>query len=220
MRHDGVKKIKFQLATKFGWLFILLMGKLTRIRVIGYSRWKKVTESGRGVLVTIWHGRILLPIYMHRNMGITPMVSLHDDGEMISQTVYRLGYLPIRGSSSKGGKKAFQEMLRTLKRGKICTIMPDGPRGPRHSLKHGTIHLASRSGAYILPLTFSSRPLIQARSWDRFVIWKPFAKSVMLYGEPITVPRNLSEEEVEKYRLYVQEQMIRLEEKADAYFRK
>jgi lysophospholipid acyltransferase (LPLAT)-like uncharacterized protein len=156
---------------------------------------------------------------MHRNLGVTAMVSLHEDGEMIAQTVHRLGYKTIRGSSTQGGKRAFHQMLKSLKKGAICTIMPDGPRGPRHSLKEGTIHLASRSEAYILPLTFSAKRYKKMRSWDKFLLWMPFSQLVAMYGKPITIPRNLSSEEVEQYKQQVQYAMIKLEEEADDYFR-
>ncbi len=220
MSSERVRSLKFTLATKFGWLFILLLGKAARLRVLGYHNWVEATSSGKGVLVTIWHGRILMPIYMHRYQGIIPMVSLHDDGEMIARTVNRLGYPTIRGSSTRGGRNAFHQMLRQLRRGAICTIMPDGPKGPRHQLKEGTVHLASRSGAYILPLTFSAKSCIEARSWDKFLIWKPFARVVAMYGEPITIPRDLTEGETEQYRLKVQSRLIQLEEKADAFIGK
>ena len=111
-------------------------------------------------------------------------------------------------------------MLRQLRTGAICTIMPDGPKGPRHTLKEGIIHLTSRSGACILPLTFSAKSCIEARSWDKFLIWKPFARVVAMYGAPIVIPRDLSEDEVSRYRLKVQNALIKIEEQADAFIGK
>ena len=112
-------KIIFIFATKFTWLFILLFSKLARIKIIGRQNWTKATSLGKGVLIAVWHGRLLLPIYVLRNQGILPMVSQHRDGEMIAQTVERLGYKTIRGSSTRGGRQAYEEMLVALKNGVI-----------------------------------------------------------------------------------------------------
>ncbi|MBC7187724.1 MAG: lysophospholipid acyltransferase family protein [Calditrichaeota bacterium] len=207
------------LACKLGWLLILAMGHLTRVRAVGRQNWERALSSGRGVLVMVWHGRILLPIYLHRRQGIIPMVSLHEDGEMIARTVERLGYRTIRGSSTRGGREAFHQMLAALSEGAICAIMPDGPRGPRHHLKPGAIRLAHRSGAYLLPVTFSCDRPIFARSWDKFMLWRPFARSVIFYGEPFAVPAHLSEPELEELRQKVEQQMIAFERQADEYVR-
>jgi lysophospholipid acyltransferase (LPLAT)-like uncharacterized protein len=214
------QRLKFVLATKLGWLFILAMGRLTRVRRVGFHHWRQAISSGRGVLVMIWHGRILLPIFVHRHQGIIPMVSLHEDGEMIARTVERLGYRTIRGSSTRGGREAFHQMLAALGRGAICAIMPDGPRGPRHHLKAGAIRLAHRSGAYLLPVTFSCDRPIFARSWDKFMLWMPFARSVIMYGPPRSVPARLSEQQLEALRQEVEKEMIAFEKQADGYFRR
>jgi len=48
----------------------------------------------------------------------------------------------------------------------------------------------------------------------------PFSKCVLLYGEPIHLPRGLRGEAMERFRVEVERRMLDLEEKADAYFRK
>ncbi len=213
------RKVEFLLATKLGWLLILALGRLARVRAVGYHHWRQAVSSGRGVLAMVWHGRILLPIYLHRHQGIIPMVSLHEDGEMIARTVERLGYRTIRGSSTRGGREAFQEMLAALSHGEICAIMPDGPRGPRHHLKPGAIRLAHRSGAFLVPVTFSCDRPIFARSWDRFMLWRPLARAVIFYGQPLLVPPSLTEAELEAFRQRVEEQMVAFERQADEYVR-
>ena len=218
MSKKNRKEILFLLATKFAWLLILLLGKTARIRIVGGHYWRRALELGNGVLIVVWHGRILLPIYIHRKLGIAVMVSQHIDGEMIAQTIMRLGYNTIRGSSTRGGKEAFHQMVTTLKNGNMCAIMPDGPQGPRHKFKAGALYLAQRSGAYLLPMTFSASHKIQFKSWDRFIIWRPFYKCVVIYGEPFQVPKDLNVAEMVRFRKTVQQQLIELEAKADAFF--
>ena len=93
--------------------------------------------------------------------------------------------------------------------------MPDGPRGPRHRLQPGVVHIARRSGAVILPLTFRAERPIEFDSWDRFNFWKPFSRVLLLYGEPIEMdPQGDFEEQSE----YLREEMVELESRADRWF--
>jgi len=212
------KKIVFYLANKLGWLLVLALGRSSLIRPVGRHHLINLINKGKPFMFVLWHGRMLIPIYYHRNQGIVPMVSLHQDGEMIAQTVQRLGYRTVRGSSGRGGKKAFHDMVDALKQGNIGAILPDGPRGPRHQLKPGAIYIAQQSGAYLLPITFSAKSRVIFNSWDKFMLPLPFSKNVLLYGAPIRVPEDSSQEQLEQIRQDFETAMIELEKKADAYF--
>jgi len=218
MNKKKKKKILFYLAVKFGWLVILLLGKLSSIKIVGRHHVEKLLEKKVPFIYVLWHGRILLPTYILRNQGVTPMVSHHADGEMIAQTLHKIGYLTVRGSSTRGGKKAFHNMVNVLNQGGHGVMIPDGPRGPRHYLKPGTLYIARQSGAYLLPMCFSAKRKIQFNSWDRFILPLPFSKSVVIYGAPIKVPKNLSQEQLEQLRVKYEQEMIHLEKKADEYF--
>lgn len=218
MNKKKKQKILFYLAIKLGWLIIIFLGKLSFIKVLERHHLTKLIEENASFMFVCWHGRILIPIYLHRNQGITPMVSLHSDGEMIAQTLYKLGYRPVRGSSTRGGKRAFHDMVDVLNRGGIGAIIPDGPRGPRHHLKPGTLYIAQQTGAYLLPMSFSAKRKIVFNSWDRFTLPIPFSKSVAIYGRPIKIAKDLAPDQLEQLRLQFEEDMIRLEKKADEYF--
>ena len=214
------KKISSILAIKLGWLLFLLLGKLTRIRVEGQEYWDQLENSDRGFLVILWHGRIFLPIFHHRNQGVVAMVSQHGDGEMIARTVRKLGFTTVRGSSTRGGQKALRALVRELKQGKVGTMMPDGPRGPRHELKSGAIYIAQLARVPLLPMTFSAFPAIQFKSWDKFLLARPFSRSVVMYGEPIEVPPRMNPDEFEIFRKELESRLIKLEQNADEYLRK
>lgn len=220
MKKKWQKKIIFFLATQLGWLLIWLLGKLTRIRVVNQETWNRLQTGNTGLLVLLWHGRMVLPFYFHRFQGVVAMISQHEDGEMIARTAQKLGYLPVRGSSTRGGRRALTEMVQALKQGKVGTLMPDGPRGPRHELKAGALYIAQLAQVPILPMTYAARPAIQFKSWDHFLLLRPFSKSVIVYGEPVTVPRRLTPEELEAWRKKLELQMIELEEYADTLVRK
>ena len=218
MNKKKKKKILFYLATKLGWLVILLLGKLSFIKFVGRHHLENLKNKKVPFIYVIWHGRILLPAYIHRGQGITGMASLHTDGEIGAQIVHKLGYQTVRGSSTQGGKEAFHNMVDVLNQGGCGTMFPDGPRGPRHHLKPGTLFIAQQSGAYLLPMCFSAKRKIQFNSWDRFVLPLPFSKCIAIYGPPINVPKDLSEEQLEQLRTKFQEDMIQLEKQADEYF--
>lgn len=213
-------KAVFYLATKFAWLLILFLGKFGRITVRNRRYWKQLVNSGEGFIAVPWHGKMMAPIYLHRHLDVVAMISEHRDGEMIAQTLHRLGYMAVRGSSSRGGRRAFREMLRALRAHKICCILPDGPRGPSRVFKSGALVLAMRADCAILPMTFAaSRPII-FRSWDRLNLWWPFSRICMIYGKPFRVPKGLSAEGLEIFRQQAERHLHQLEEEADGLFRK
>ncbi|MBN1558849.1 lysophospholipid acyltransferase family protein [candidate division KSB1 bacterium] len=219
MQRDTRKRLLHYLAIKLAWLLLLGLGKTARIRVRHVNYWRQALAESCGLIYIVWHGKMLLPTFMHRRQNISAMVSEHGDGEIIAQTILRLGYRTVRGSSTRGGQRAFRDMLRQLKNGEHCTILPDGPTGPRQTLKMGAILLAQRSGANLLPITFAARKPIVLNSWDRFTLWWPFSKCTVLYGEPIKIPRALSPGDLEEQRLFVEQQLLALEKEADEVFR-
>jgi lysophospholipid acyltransferase (LPLAT)-like uncharacterized protein len=214
------EKLVFYLATRFAWLLFLFFGKIGRITVRNRRYWNRLVENGEGFIAVSWHGKMLLPIYAHRNVGAVAMVSEHRDGEMIAQTLHRLGFKTVRGSSTRGGLRAFRDMLKALRSHQICCLLPDGPTGPRHVIKPGLLVLAMRSGCAILPMTFAAEHPIVLRSWDRFTLWRPFSRICLIYGEPFRVPAGLDAEELEAFRLEAQQKMQQLEEEADGFFRR
>lgn len=214
------KRFIFFIATSFGSFFIRLLGSTARIERQGFDHHQWLTQNNKKFIYCIWHGRILIPIYLHQNEQIVAMVSQHNDGEIIARILEKMGFRTTRGSSTRGGQRAAIEMIRALKNGSPTAIMPDGPRGPRHEFKPGAIAIAQKAGAFLLPFTFGAQKPIIFKSWDRFTLWKPFSRCLALYGEPIPVPEKTSPEEFEQFRLAVEKKMIEQEARADAYFRK
>jgi len=214
------KEIIRYVASKLAWLLILAFGKMSRLVVKNETLRKKALSSGRPLLYVAWHGKMLAPIYVLRNKKIIAMVSEHGDGEIIAQTIVRLGYKTIRGSSTRGGSKAFREMYRELKNGRHCTMLPDGPTGPSRVMKMGAVQLAQRTEGLLLPITFAAERPIIMKSWDGFTLWRPFSKVVVVYGRPIHVPRKLSPEQLESFRIKIENIMNDQQRETDELFRK
>lgn len=133
------------------------------------------------------HGDILMIAHVFRGFGAAVMVSQHGDGELIARVTRRMGNEPVRGSSSRGGARAFLEMLKDWP-DRPWAITPDGPRGPRGTVHEGVIQLGAESQRDIYPIAFAFSRGRRLRSWDRFAIPGLFARIVVHCGEPLRVP--------------------------------
>lgn len=149
-----------------------------------------------GRIFLLWHGRMLLPLVLHRGRGYRVLVSPSDDGSLVTGTLGAFGYGIIRGSSNKRPAKALREMLGTLLEGGTIILTPDGPRGPRHSMNVGPAWLASATGYPVLGAGLACDRSWRLDSWDRFAIPKPGARVVVHYGEPMFLPRQAGEAEL------------------------
>lgn len=144
--------------------------------------------DARPALYAFWHGKLLPLTYTHRGLGIVVLVSLHKDGEYISQIICRLGFRVVRGSSSRGGLRALMEMVRAGRESGRLGVTPDGPRGPRWELQPGVLHIAQRSGLPIVPLGVAAVRGTQLDSWDRFLIPHPWSRVGVVAGDEILLP--------------------------------
>lgn len=171
--------------------------------------------DGRRYILSFWHGRLLLMRYSYPGERITVMISRHRDGELIARTMAWFGIHSTRGSTTSGGMAALREIVRRIRDGWDAAFTPDGPRGPRHVVQPGVIEAARLAGAPIVPVTFAARSGRKLGSWDRFLVPRPFTRGVILYGEPLEVPRDARGEVLERLRLQLQTEMIDLERRAD-----
>jgi lysophospholipid acyltransferase (LPLAT)-like uncharacterized protein len=147
--------------------------------------------SGAPAIFVVWHARILLLPYLYRGRGLRVLVSRSEDGAMVAGLVRRLGFVVVRGSSSRGGVQGLRALVRALGEGHSVVLVPDGPRGPREILKPGVVALARLTGALVVPAALGASSEWRARSWDEFRIPKPFSRCVVRLGEPIAVPRDV-----------------------------
>jgi lysophospholipid acyltransferase (LPLAT)-like uncharacterized protein len=165
-------------------------------------------------LFAFLHGDMLIPAYLFRRVPAAIMISQHGDGELIAQVEQRLGrHVPVRGSTTRGGARAFLEIVQ--QQGDIAwAITPDGPRGPRGRVHDGVVLLASESGRAIQPAGFAASRAWRTRSWDRFVIPRPFARIAGYIAEPLAVPAGLPREERRKYAHELEQRLRRAGETA------
>ncbi len=168
-------------AGTLGRVAVSLLGKSWRIKKLRAD----TGSCGNSVLYAIWHGVQLPLIYTHRNMGIRIMISRSRDGSLVSSLCEKMGFNPVRGSSSRGGVTAARELLDSLKNGKPGGITPDGPKGPPRTAKKGVSLIPRRSGVPVIPCGAAAFPALHLKSWDSFLIPLPFAKLTVTQGRPV-----------------------------------
>ena len=166
------------------------------IRLLGMTlRYEDVFAPGgvRGDLIpgpvvyAFWHRSLLVCAERFRGLDIAILISRSFDGELIARTVERLGFVAIRGSSSRGGATGLRNMQLAYEAGHRCAFTADGPRGPAMILKPGPIQLARLVRAewigsyYALP-----QRAWELKSWDRFMIPRPFSRVIMAWPPHVT----------------------------------
>lgn len=143
------------------------------------------------------------------------LVSRHGDGELIARILLALGYEVARGSSTRGGARAALELLEFARtKTSDIGITPDGPKGPARKAQEGCVFLASRSGLPLLPLAAAIGSAWTLRSWDQFMIPKPFSRIVVASGDPIEVPPEIEREAMRTYLERFESAMMRAEAEA------
>jgi len=215
---SSLRKLRHNMTGILGKWILWLWAKSARTTVLGEEEYTELRNKKIPVIVLIWHGRIFFAPYFFRRRGIMPLVSPSEDGEIIAQIIARWGYKALRGSSSHSIIRAWNEMKKELEKGGELIIVPDGPRGPGRKMKPGALKLAKETGAYLVPFTFSSSKRKTLKSWDRFLIPRPFTRFVAVYGNPISVESTSSKEELEKKLLEVEDYMKELDREADNFF--
>ena len=170
--------------------YLRLVGATTRFQSVGEKPVQSLRRSGEPLLGACWHNRLLGPVVPYRNQNVGVAISQSDDGELISRVVAAFGFVPIRGSSSRGGSQVLRTMLRHLGRGHDVVFTPDGPRGPRYVVQPGLAHLACRTRRPVVPIGVGISPKVVFSSWDRFQLPLPFGRICLHYGEVLRFTRD------------------------------
>ena len=167
--------------------FLNVLARTWRIRVINGEAVRNLRASELPFIFALWHGHLLPLLWHHRDEGVKVLISEHRDGEMVARTAESLGYGLIRGSTTRGADRALISLVRELQAGHEVAITPDGPKGPAGKFAPGALIAAQRSGSFILPVAASASRSWRLKSWDKFMIPKPFARVTVAYGPPTKI---------------------------------
>ncbi|MGI9078236.1 MAG: lysophospholipid acyltransferase family protein [Gemmatimonadaceae bacterium] len=171
-------------SVRAGLLALRALASTWRINEVNGGVIRELRAARQPFILAFWHGRMLPLLWHHRGQGINILVSEHGDGEIIARIAEALGCRTIRGSTSRGAERALLGLIRTVRDGGEVAITPDGPRGPAESFAPGALVVAQRSGAPLVTLAAGASSTWRLKSWDGFMIPKPFARVTIAYGCP------------------------------------
>ncbi len=163
-----------------------------------------------------WHEYILFPLSLRGRNHLSMLLSRHHDAEILDRVAMHLGFGTVRGSTTRGGASALRAMFRAS-RHRHLTITPDGPRGPRRTLAAGPIYLAARLGMPLVVMGLGYDRPWRASSWDRFAVPRPFSRARAVVSPEIHVPPNLCRDDIEHFRLRIEQLMNRLTHEAEQW---
>jgi hypothetical protein len=203
-----------RLAAFLVWFLISTISLTVRYRLNdphGFLQRKDFSQS----IYCLWHNRLALAIKIyfkfsplhHAAPGIAGLVSASKDGALLSAIFRSFGMQPVRGSSSRRGAQALMEMTTWAERGYDLSLTPDGPRGPRYHLAEGAITMAQITGLPLVAASYHLNWKYCFNSWDRFQIPLPFAHCDVTIGKVFFIPRELTDEQREKFRQEVEAEL-------------
>jgi len=191
-----------------GFVVIWLIGRTLRVEFSSEPGGPSGLVPER-VIAPFWHRCGIPSTWIFRGLGIAVMTSRSFDGECIARVMGRFGFVPVRGSSTRGAVPALLGMNRALAEQRIVAFTADGPKGPRYVAKPGPVMLARISGVPIAAFYVASmRPWI-LNSWDAMVIPRPFSRVHVRWTTPIAVLRDATEEQMKELHQQMQDALER-----------
>ncbi len=172
-----------------------------------------VADRTRVYAPCFWHQQMivcsqLLRSWSRRGFRTCYIVSASVDGEIAARVAKAWGADVIRGSTTSAGALVLRDAHAMMKRGVSMATAPDGPLGPRGEFKTGTLLIACAGHAPLVPIACAAdRAWYLRRSWDHFMIPKPFARIALAVGEPVEIPPGFSRERLEEFREQMQTAM-------------
>jgi len=174
-----------------------------RLTVENEATWLNHLTGGGKVLLCAWHQQFFAAIRhfkSYESFHPALMISMSQDGDLIARIARRQGWHAVRGSSSRDGGKALREIIERLRESSLVGHIVDGPRGPAGIIKAGAISIARATGAAIVPFYTAADKAWYFKSWDRFMLPKPFARVTLRFGELIHLPADEGEQCFEAQR--------------------
>ena len=217
-----LKKILRSATTKtilawVGYHYLWFVFKTTRWSYVGREHLEYFLNSDSPFIAAFWHGRLaMVPFLWHSEKSFYMLLSEHADGRFIAKVVSYHNIEGIYGSKTRGGAQAALACVKVLKQGCPIGITPDGPKGPRHHVSDGVLHIARLSNTPILPISYALKRHHFLKTWDRFLVPLPFTQGVFVIGEPIA-HKERSDEALEASRIHLTQALLIAEAEADRH---
>jgi lysophospholipid acyltransferase (LPLAT)-like uncharacterized protein len=220
-KYDWKFRLMLAIVPKLFYLISSAIYRTCRITVIGKENEDQFLRAGKPSLFVSWHQGLLYYVYHFRNRNGIIMVSQSRDGDLIDRVLRLFGLQSARGSSTRGGKQALDVMIDTINRTRCSGgLVADAPRGPFGVAKIGIIRLSKETGLPLIPVMWWAKRKIMFNSWDKTLLPLPFTRIIFFYEPPIFVPPDATDEQMEKIRADLTDQLNRMHRHAQEYFDK
>lgn len=196
------QRIALAVVPRLVWALVRAVGMTWRFEVIAAEGVTPLI-NGRGAgarIFCFWHQCVLPCAIYYRTTHGTILISRSFDGELVTRVLGLFGFRAVRGSSSRGAREGLLGLARVIESGEPAIFTADGPRGPIYQTKMGPIKLAQLTGAPIGAFHLEPERAWTMRSWDRFLVPKPFTRIVVSWGPWTQVPVDLEPEQFESKR--------------------
>ena len=204
------------------WALFSVWGRTWRFEVIAEPGVTPIVygERSPNKIFCFWHQCVLPCTVYFRHSRAVILISRSFDGELITRILRQFGYDAVRGSSSRGGSEGLLGLKNVLATGKTAIFTADGPRGPIYQTKMGPVRLAHLSGAPIGVFHLEPEHAWVMKSWDRFLIPKPFTRIAVSWAQWVQVPEDLAADQYEAKRVELNDALERARHRALAHFGK
>jgi hypothetical protein len=196
------QRLALAIVPRIVWALLWMIGLTWRFETIA-EEGATPLPGGEGAgpeIFCFWHQCVLPCALYFRRTGATILISRSFDGELIKRILAQFGFGAVRGSSSRGAGEGLLGLKNVIERGGPAIFTADGPRGPIYRTKRGPIKLAQITGAPIGAFHLEPKQAWTIRSWDRFLVPKPFTRIVVSWARWTRVPTDLAEADFESRR--------------------
>ena len=214
LKESKKKTLRF-LGDHFLYSAVTVLCKSLKIEKINSEVIENLTSKNQNYILAFWHGTMLLPWFLHGNPNFVALTSKSKDGDILANILGKWNYKVVRGSSSKGGNEALENMIEYVKNKYSIAITPDGPRGPRHEFKPGAVITAKKSGVPIVLAGVSFKKKKVLNNWDKFEIPYFFSSAKIIYSEPFYVNKDLTYEDTSEMILICGRKLNELQKQAE-----
>jgi len=177
-------------------IYIHLVSITSNIKFINNSIPEQYWKNDRPFILAFWHSQLMMISFSWKNKKkLNILASGHSDGRFgaIVGKYFKLNNIP---TYNKDKKISLRPIFKLLKQKNSIGIAPDGPRGPKEKISEGIIKIAKKSKIPIIPLGFWSSKNFHLKSWDSFLISKPFSKCSFVWGEAMDIPEDSTDQEI------------------------
>lgn len=218
LRLTLLQKIQVTLVSWIASAVVGLIGRTLRMTITYEEGSIRGLDSIAPGIYPFWHRCVLPATWLFRNRDIGVLTSLSRDGEYIARVIRRFGFVPVRGSSSRGGQRGLLEMETMVKAGGVVAFTIDGPRGPRYVAKKGPVMLARLTGIPITAFYVAVEKPWVLKTWDAMLIPKPFSRAYVRVAKNIFVAPDADDAALNRYHAEMQASLERVTEFAESQF--